>query len=76
MGNIVGSTDQPPNNIDNIELRIYEIVEQRYPQDCDKITGMILEVDQNELKKLLENRDELNKRIDQAAAATVSRHTR
>ena len=67
MGNIVGSEPEK----DDIELRVYEIVEKRYPEYCEKITGMLLEMDQNELKELLENEQELNNRMDQAAAMVV-----
>ncbi|XP_031558605.1 uncharacterized protein LOC116295046 isoform X1 [Actinia tenebrosa] len=67
MGNFVGRDEQPNSEKDIIELRIYEIVEKLYPEHCEKITGMLLEVDENELKELLENQEELSNRIERAA---------
>ncbi|XP_031558606.1 uncharacterized protein LOC116295046 isoform X2 [Actinia tenebrosa] len=74
MGNFVGRDEQPNSEKDIIELRIYEIVEKLYPEHCEKITGMLLEVDENELKELLENQEELSNRIERAAM--VVRQTR
>jgi hypothetical protein len=45
---------------------IYEIVEQKYPNDASKITGMIREMGIEKMNNLMSKIDDLNSLIDQA----------
>ena len=45
---------------------IYEIVEQKYPNDASKITGMIREMGIEKMNNLMSKTDDLNSLIDQA----------
>lgn len=51
-----------------IGTTIYRIIEQTYPEKAAKITGMLLEIENDELKSLLKNRDLLNAKIEEAVA--------
>jgi len=45
---------------------IYEIVQQKYPNDASKITGMIREMGIEKMNNLMSKTDDLNSLIDQA----------
>ena len=49
--------------------RIYEIVHEMYPESSENITGMLLEIEYNDLERLLTSttRQELVARIHKAA---------
>lgn len=48
---------------------IYEIVSTSYPEEAARITGMLLELDLEELQRLVDNPDHLKSRIEQAFRA-------
>lgn len=59
-------------NDEDLSVQIYEIVHKKYPEHSDKITGMILESDAEELRSLLlNNEEELSKRINVAATVVI-----
>ena len=66
MGNSMSERDK---NEDEFGEKIYEIVQQFYPESSENITGMLLELDYEELERLLTitNREELLARIHHAA---------
>ena len=66
MGN---SQSEREKNEAEFGEKLYEIVEEIYPEHADYITGMLLELDNNELKRSLtsRNHEELLCKIHQAA---------
>ncbi|KAI8496450.1 hypothetical protein Bbelb_257490 [Branchiostoma belcheri] len=48
--------------------RIFPIVQVSHPKLAGKITGMLLEIDNDELLKMLDNREDLNAKVDEAVA--------
>ncbi len=66
MGNSQSERDK---NEAEFGEKIYEIVQQIYPEMCANITGMLLELEHLELERLLTttNQEELHARIHQAA---------
>lgn len=66
MGN---SLSEREKNEADFGEELYEIVQQIYPEHADYITGMLLELDCNELKRILTstNREELLCKIHKAA---------
>ena len=67
MGNSVSGREQ--NEADFGE-KLFEIVHQIYPESSENITGMLLELEHEELERLLTktNQGQLHARIHQAAA--------
>ncbi|XP_028519420.1 uncharacterized protein LOC110253855 isoform X2 [Exaiptasia diaphana] len=64
MGNSEGSVKDE----EELSVQIYEAVHKLYPENSEKITGMLLESDHEELSVLLNgNHEELQKRIKLAA---------
>lgn len=66
MGNSLSERDK---NEDEFGEKIYETVQQFYPESSENITGMLLELDYEELERLLTitNREQLLARIHHAA---------
>lgn len=66
MGNSLSERDK---NEAEFGERIHEIVQQIYPESSENITGMLLELEHQELERLLTttNQEELHARIHQAA---------
>lgn len=66
MGN---SLSEREKNEADFGEELYEIVQQIYPEHADYITGMLLELDCDELKRILTstNREELLCNIHKAA---------
>lgn len=66
MGNSQSEHDKKEGEF---EERLYEIVHQIYPESTEHITGMLLELEYDELERLLTttNRQELLSKIYQAA---------
>lgn len=66
MGNSLSERDK---NEAEFGEKIYEIVQQIYPESIANITGMLLELEHQELERLLTttNQEELLARIHQAA---------
>ena len=67
MGNSVSGREK--NEADFGE-KLFEIVHQIYPESSENITGMLLELEHEELERLLTktNQGQLHARIQQAAA--------
>ena len=66
MGNSLSERDKKEAEFGE---RIYNIVQQIYPESSENITGMLLELEREELERLLTstNQKELYARIHQAA---------
>lgn len=66
MGNSLSGRDK---NEADFGDKLFEIVYQIYPESSENITGMLLELEHQELERLLTttNQDELHARIHQAA---------
>lgn len=69
MGNSLSEREK--NEVDFGET-VYEIVHQIYPESSENITGMLLELEHQELERLLTktNQEELHARIHQASQHT------
>jgi len=67
MGN--SASEREKNEADFGE-KLFEIVHQIYPESSENITGMLLELEHQELERLLSttNQGQLHARIHQAAA--------
>lgn len=48
--------------------RLYPLIHEMYPSLAGKITGMLLEIDNSELLHMLESRDALKAKVDEAVA--------
>lgn len=66
MGNSLSERDK---NEADFGDKLFEIVYQIYPESSENITGMLLELEHQELERLLTttNQDELHARIHHAA---------
>ena len=71
MGNSVSERDK--NEADFGEI-LFEIVHQIYPESSENITGMLLELEYQELERLLTttNQEQLHARIHHAAGNIIS----
>jgi len=47
---------------------LYPLIDVVYPDLASKITGMLLEIDNSELLHMLESRDSLNAKVEEAVA--------
>ena len=43
--------------------RLFPLIHQMHPESADKITGMLLEIDNTELLHMLESRDSLKAKV-------------
>lgn len=66
MGNATSEREEKESEFGE---RIYEIVQEIYPESSENITGMLLEAEYDELERLLTTtgREELEARIHAAA---------
>jgi hypothetical protein len=48
--------------------RLFPLIQEKYPIAAGKVTGMLLEMDNTEILHLLEDRDLLSSRIEEAVA--------
>lgn len=71
MGNSLSERDK---NEADFGDTLFEIVHQIYPESSENITGMLLELEHEELERLLTttNQEQLHARIHQAAGITSS----
>ncbi|XP_019636320.1 PREDICTED: E3 ubiquitin-protein ligase Midline-1-like [Branchiostoma belcheri] len=62
------STLPPQEQKQMLGERIFPIVQVSHPKLAGKITGMLLEIVNDELLKMLDNREDLNAKVDEAVA--------
>jgi polyadenylate-binding protein len=56
--------------------RLFPLIHEKYPTVAGKITGMLLEMDNAEILHLLEDRDLLNSRVEEAVAVLQMHQTK
>jgi len=56
--------------------RLFPLIHEKYPTVAGKITGMLLEMDNAEILHLLEDRDVLTQRVEEAVAVLQMHQTR
>lgn len=54
--------------MNNIGERLFPLVQQFQPELASKITGMLLEMDTQEIVHMLENQESLRSKVDEALA--------
>lgn len=59
---------QSPDQKQILGERLYPVVEKMYPDMAGKITGMLLEIDNHELMRMIENQDSLRAKVEEAIA--------
>jgi len=59
---------QPADQKQMLGERLFPIIETMNPSAAGKITGMLLEIDNSELLHMLENRDSLKAKVEEAVA--------
>lgn len=59
---------QPSDQKQMLGERLFPIIEQMNPSAAGKITGMLLEIDNSELLHMLENRESLKAKVEEAVA--------
>lgn len=59
---------QSPDQKQILGERLYPVVEKMYPDMAGKITGMLLEIDNHELIRMIENQDSLRAKVEEAIA--------
>lgn len=59
---------QPSDQKQMLGERLFPIIEQMNPAAAGKITGMLLEIDNSELLHMLENRESLKAKVEEAVA--------
>ena len=66
MGN-VESSECHDEEKQKIGEKLFEIIKELNPDQAAKITGMLMEMDSSKLEKLLSDRQELKKKVEDAA---------
>jgi polyadenylate-binding protein len=56
--------------------RLFPLIHDKYPTVAGKVTGMLLEMDNAEILHLLEDRDLLNSRVEEAVAVLQMHQTK
>ncbi|CAG7837747.1 unnamed protein product [Allacma fusca] len=56
--------------------RLFPLIHEKYPTVAGKVTGMLLEMDNAEILHLLEDRDLLNSRVEEAVAVLQMHQTK
>merc|ERR1712032_1177348 len=59
---------QPQEQKQMLGERLYPLIDAMHPELASKITGMLLEIDNSELLHMLESRDSLNSKVEEAVA--------
>lgn len=59
---------QPQEQKQMLGERLYPLIDAMHPDLASKITGMLLEIDNSELLHMLESRDSLNSKVEEAVA--------
>ncbi|KAL4218071.1 Polyadenylate-binding protein 1 [Mactra antiquata] len=54
--------------------RLFPIIQEIHPNLASKITGMVLELDNSELQLMLDNREILNAKVEEAVAVLDAHH--
>lgn len=74
MGNSTSELRERERKEADFGEKIYDIVNEIYPESCENITGMLLEAEDDELERLLSTagRHELEGRIHLAAKNLIS----
>lgn len=74
MGNSTSELSERERKEADFGEKIYDIVNEIYPESCENITGMLLEAEDDELERLLSTagRNELEARIHLAAKNLIS----
>jgi polyadenylate-binding protein len=55
---------------------LFPLIHEKYPTVAGKITGMLLEMDNSEILHLLEDRDVLSTRVEEAVAVLQMHQTK
>lgn len=63
---LAGADNQTQKNM--LGERLYPLIENFYPAEAGKITGMLLEIDNSEIIHMLEHPDSLRAKMDEAVA--------
>jgi polyadenylate-binding protein len=56
--------------------RLFPLIHDKYPSVAGKVTGMLLEMDNAEILHLLEDRELLNSRVEEAVAVLTMHQTK
>ncbi|XP_035230180.1 LOW QUALITY PROTEIN: polyadenylate-binding protein 4-like [Stegodyphus dumicola] len=56
--------------------RLFPVIHRWYPQKAEKITGMLLELDNSELLHMLEHQELLNAKVEEAVALLAAHHAK
>jgi len=59
---------QPQEQKQMLGERLFPLIASMYPDLAGKITGMLLEIDNSELLHMLESRESLKAKVDEAVA--------
>lgn len=59
---------QPAEQKQMLGERLFPLIELMYPNLAGKITGMLLEIDNSELLHMLEHKESLNAKAEEAVA--------
>jgi len=59
---------QPQEQKQMLGERLYPLIDAMHPDLASKITGMLLEIDNSELLHMLDSRDSLNSKVEEAVA--------
>ncbi|XP_056643565.1 polyadenylate-binding protein 4-like [Diorhabda sublineata] len=63
---LAGTPPQEQKQI--IGEKLFRVIEKMYPDNAGKITGMLLEIDNTELIHMIENKDSLRAKVEEAIA--------
>jgi polyadenylate-binding protein len=56
--------------------RLFPVIHEKYPSAAGKITGMLLEMDNTEILHLLEDRELMGQRVEEAVAVLQMHQTK